>query len=838
MYRGALAGPGPSTLAARLLWNRAVLPFLDSRETTASLRHTLSPTSRIRTLGLVLRPASSQAAFQIDEDGPYLNDQVTERFEDEIVNSNPATAVPELEFQEEVSAAVDARSAQYVTPPTEEEMRYYGGVNYQLRGLFQNMKTHSFVALVLQRPREWEAALAEAVEAAARDEWHGLYFATAALLRAGMPSEIPEIYDRYLERLADVQGRKKEDLQSPNRLKRVAARPTGNGLRPMTYCYLAAITVMQKVNGSTLARVCDLGDILTGSAREVSTLSRIVSPDDTGQFQAQLARTFDLVSLVLMCFHSKALGRRLSVLIRQDAHDTILSLFRQILDASIGADRVLQPVYTVERVGSLRFYNCMPLSSHTWSESSYTTRAIADCSLLSALFIMAFSASMDIKSLGDLFDVYLPERGVRPDGMILGEGMLALGRIAALGPLDRRLEAESRATQLWDNYVRGGLLDEGLTVAYRMEYLYRYEKTKVLHFHRQASTGIYGPLVQRYWTALITYHLEHGEHVLAVKLFRAEIQGTDAKLRSSRDKNPYYAFAREAVRYYPRKQAIALIREVAASKPQHHQLTAEVHCIVLSTLLDMGANVDLAVANTVQTCRVNGVPLSNAETWLRMLFCTLEGADKKIPVNLPRARAALTILKAYSQEEIICNRISSTTDPIWATFFGNILNSTALDPDLQNELLQEAFDLYPIHHCKPLQTVVVATVQDLLRSSDTVRIRQALILYHWVTKYRTRQRDIRFLNETMVLGMLHHGQKHIARILLEDLDFSDSPDVRAALRVIDSIDEAVAPLSPAKRDELLDTFFFADQHRARAVRIQRSRTHETARRSSMLKRRG
>lgn len=208
-----------------------------------------------------------------------------------------------------------------------------------------------------------------AIEAAAYDKWEGLYEFLLELLAAGHPALASTIWKQFMKRAREVQGRNEEDLNSPIRAHRVAARLQGDGMLPLMLVQVAALTMLDAFDHTAvMSFFCTSagvrGDLIKWTElRAIShRLGGAWNPRNSDLFK-RYRENIDLLTLCVMCYHPMALKARIDTLASAKDGRGVKLLYDRIMRASLGPRRLIVPV-----TGDRFHYDVVPLPPSIWSK--------------------------------------------------------------------------------------------------------------------------------------------------------------------------------------------------------------------------------------------------------------------------------------------------------------------------------------------------------------------------------------------------------------------------------------------------------------------------------------
>jgi hypothetical protein len=197
-----------------------------------------------------------------------------------------------------------------------------------------------------QDPERFGRLVQMAAEAAARDHWYGLYRLMLALLSSGRPSDAIPAFDRHESVKWEVQGKKREDLVSWDREKRLAARLEGKGSTPLAAVKIAALTMTKQLNSENILGLLHSGAdyrnipdlVYKDLRRALWTLS------NREQFFTEFDTNYRKVLLAMMSYHPPALIERIRTLTVSHRARPVDWLYGLLLAATLGPDRYIRPL--------------------------------------------------------------------------------------------------------------------------------------------------------------------------------------------------------------------------------------------------------------------------------------------------------------------------------------------------------------------------------------------------------------------------------------------------------------------------------------------------------------
>jgi hypothetical protein len=197
---------------------------------------------------------------------------------------------------------------------------------------------------IIGQPKLYGAISRMAIEAAIRERSSGLQSLFLVLIKLGRPQQIVDSYTRYREDLARYQGKDQRDLSSWDRETRLAARVTSTSVRPLTILNLAALSMLNQLDGQTLVT-------LLGSTQSFDSIPldptfiaarRCLRQLPDGEIAVdKYLKALERFKLAILCHHPsifvaslKALASSGSATKHNESYDTIMA-------ASTGKDKFL-----------------------------------------------------------------------------------------------------------------------------------------------------------------------------------------------------------------------------------------------------------------------------------------------------------------------------------------------------------------------------------------------------------------------------------------------------------------------------------------------------------------
>ena len=214
----------------------------------------------------------------------------------------------------------------------------------------------------------WLSTLA--IEAAVRDYWTGLYQLFLSLITAGHPQLIVNAYERYRDGLHVYQGKNKEDLYSWNRTRRMAARTTGEGIKPISTVHLAALTMLEKIQPANLTRIfgTDSNWIFIDHSTRRDVIRAFGKGHDAKVLNKKFDEAVDKFLFAILCYHPATMEDRLVSLRNSNSREQFFTLYQRILDWSIGPDRILRPM-DLDTKGGLEGVKDIVIPPALWRKS-------------------------------------------------------------------------------------------------------------------------------------------------------------------------------------------------------------------------------------------------------------------------------------------------------------------------------------------------------------------------------------------------------------------------------------------------------------------------------------
>jgi hypothetical protein len=223
--------------------------------------------------------------------------------------------------------------------------------------------------IIIREPAKWNRLKTDAIEAAARDQWGGLHSMMIALLVAGLPSELGPLHTRYIERLEQVQGRNLADRTSIDRFKRVRSRATGEGLAPLTWAYVAGVTMMGTLNRGICLEIVSSTSIGYKARGHVRTMLERYAPRfSSDAFAADYIEAARKVLLAGMTHHPMSFEAYLIGCIQAKSIDALNATYDDVLRFSKGPDSLLQPLKRgfLDETKGVVYYDFIPIRRTAW----------------------------------------------------------------------------------------------------------------------------------------------------------------------------------------------------------------------------------------------------------------------------------------------------------------------------------------------------------------------------------------------------------------------------------------------------------------------------------------
>lgn len=287
-----------------------------------------------------------------------------------------------------------------------------------------------------RRPDKYHRLTEDALDAAAHDEYHGLNHLMLALIKLHRGQEVIDLFNEYIRRMRVVQNKPQHPVFSLDRAKRVASRLDGEGLKPLTYTYMAACVMERKVDAThllaTLTSNIRLVSDLFADTRDLKAL--LLSMPYGQETYNELHQALWDLNLVKLCWHPIALKRWIKALEKQNRKDDLVALYNRVMALSIGPKRIITPVALHDSPLQV-FENVIPLVSDHWTA-----------------FLQAFRTSVLPDMALRLVLVDMPARQVALDERFACYAMVNLASLGALASIDHdsRKTLSLESERLWD----------------------------------------------------------------------------------------------------------------------------------------------------------------------------------------------------------------------------------------------------------------------------------------------------------------------------------------------------------------------------------------------------
>ncbi|KAL7418327.1 hypothetical protein Q5752_006785 [Cryptotrichosporon argae] len=524
-----------------------------------------------------------------------------------------------------------------------------------------------------------------ALEAAARDEWRGLFEFVLCLIDAGRPEDSMRTIDEYRLRFRAVKGIDKADLNSTSKEKRVAARITTDGSRALALAYLIAMAMLDRMGGEYMLNLVDLSPSLykTDIACLDAVYDRLRAHARSGPAASAAVRRFSSLrraaELAMMCHHPSEMINRIQGLADTHRFDLVEKLYDEIMDGSIGPDRYIQP-WDLDDIHT-RYFDVIPITVNIWLK-----------------FIVAFHAGGNHDALVRMIEIDMPARGLVPTPRILANAMHAHGWLAR-GPFQREIRAASaaRAKALWERLVREGTYLDDESVSKRMIMLRddkRLDAAYDLYEQARASWAREGKRdgtlsdASYVEIAISANHIDRAMDVLE----RAREPGL-----SRRWARLAHGMLRAvaAERWRPHQHRLDVLQRLQQRRPAHAMFTNETHGIVLQIVLlkdVIRSEARLLALVRASLDHLHSDHLGGSTTkWFASFLRGLLGR-KALP-QPDHLRAAVLVLEEFRHRNV-GNATPQRVLRLWQGVLAAITDSTTVSESMRNEFAGRALQAY------------------------------------------------------------------------------------------------------------------------------------------------
>jgi len=555
-----------------------------------------------------------------------------------------------------------------------------------------------------QQPEKmgWLSTLA--IEAAVRDHWAGLYQFFLSLITAGRPQLVVNAYERYRDGLQVYQGKIKEDLHSWNRTKRLAARTSGEGIKPISTVHLAALTMLDKIQPANLTAI--FGTDTNWMWIDHSTRRDVIRAYGKGHDARVLSRKFDegvdKFLFAILCHHPATMADRLVGLRNSNSREQFFTLYQRILDWSIGPDRILRPL-DLDTKGGLEIVKDIVIPQEIWCKfslcQSHSFPGIFSLGLLShdradltVTIIQCLTRFSRPEEIERLIERELPARGLTPSPAILAQSCIAF---ALIGNESNTAEATRKLSQrygqeLWTKYIEGRpIQQDDNIVAAALHTRYMYSDHNHIHAQYQrlaASRTNIGPLTR---SALIHILFSLNQVSKAVEVLKWTMGYPEIAIPSS--PLPYATFVRTYLRRPPKDLSWVQMAQVLESRPKYVQLSAVTRALMATAALAWSPI--SAHGKLLETLlNIIGKGQSKYMTWRVVLGAVLTHNSGKHSTTDKEARMGLALLRAYIAETSHI-QTQSRSERLWQVYLRQITHSLVIGAAARQRYLLEAVSI-------------------------------------------------------------------------------------------------------------------------------------------------
>jgi hypothetical protein len=212
-----------------------------------------------------------------------------------------------------------------------------------------------------------------AIQAAARDEYHGLYTLFIAALQNGLPANVANGFEKYKTAIYEVQGKSRDGGIIRDKAARIENRLEGDGPIPLSYVYLFAMMRLDQISGKVIMSIFDTRKQIFGRPHKLmdAILASVLPSLPTTERQIVKRDYYNLMDtaiFVLNIWHPQALLRTMRDLDFNEDWPALNKLYNRFLDLSIGPNKLVHAYDLDER--EREHYEEVPFTTAVWCKSS------------------------------------------------------------------------------------------------------------------------------------------------------------------------------------------------------------------------------------------------------------------------------------------------------------------------------------------------------------------------------------------------------------------------------------------------------------------------------------
>ncbi|WWC91560.1 uncharacterized protein L201_006506 [Kwoniella dendrophila CBS 6074] len=532
----------------------------------------------------------------------------------------------------------------------------------------------------------------------------GLYSFMLKLIGTGKPQDVIDLFDKLKMRLRELQNKKKEDLFSWDRNKRLHARlaligEDKDGLKKLLMCTIASHTLLNSLNENVLFELLDTQlDLRPNSYFDFKPIDRaLLSSINTNSNPGEdiikkFRQNVDNLVLSLTCYHPNALVARITSLGTRRSHDQLEKLYDRVLEASIGPNAFLRPKDLNDF--NLVFRN-IPIPAIIWLQ-----------------FMKTFEWKSDITRIARMIDNDLPERGLEVNDHFLATAMLSMAIITQRSGQSPTIRSTARAwvNEYWRRLTSKGwhIHDDPFSKRIRCLSILSFIDSKftreIIGLYDAAKAGHLGRIGDKTRAAFIEFFMKHSSQKAALnkawevfEAFPYNIDRIDDSLNIS-----FSVFIRRLslgpwgnenkLKYY--KKSVKYFVDSGFRLQPH--ILGPLLSIQLDSLssIPMETIIQLTLDATIDKEAVE----PGIQRWTKVLYGLLTKWTHTSQPNLREIQAGLIILKK-SKDLIDENKLFGVQRgrlvTMWQSFLTPTIKSNHINAEQRQDFLDLAMDLFP-----------------------------------------------------------------------------------------------------------------------------------------------
>ncbi|KAK4684422.1 hypothetical protein P7C73_g5757, partial [Tremellales sp. Uapishka_1] len=612
--------------------------------------------------------------------------------------------------------------------------------------------------LAIDRPEVFGLLRDMSIEAASRDHYKGLHSFLLTLIRLGRPGLVDSAFQNYKERIRDVQGRDARDLHSLDRSKRLGARITGDGIRPLTLLQITALTMLDKFDGPAILSIADTQADFRQSAYLYTDDIRKALGDDVRGVKVfdYVSKNIETYKLALECYHPVALENRIAFYTEAGNIGKVENYYDRLMELSIGPRKIIRAtdlkLLSNHRDAEFVIYREIPFTVELWIR-----------------FLISFRFAADVDRIVRMLAVDMPARGLVLDGPMLSHAMVALTGIytsSNSSPTAVRMKAKHEAERLWSRIIGEGMHNEDHALGGRIHMLGQLQHQQAVYNMYDAHLlNHYGEIGYRTQCAFITFFITDGQLDKAIQVIERAIErdggeGAGTKLFEAFIKT--IISSRESI-----QQKRYGVLKVLAMKPKDVKLNSLTLGYLLAYFTMTGLPVDKAI-DLILDNLYDGQPSCGVKRWQNMLEAFLTRRFHAYHPSEAELFTSLKLLKEFTMRQV--DGISHTkVSMIWGLFLQNAAGSEAdIDPSVRRRMIEAALDLFPIQHT--LENVMpvglyLNIINRSLQRAGGAGVPEALV---WWEEAKEKDDFHGTLRTLIVRGLVKHGRSARAKLVVEE----------------------------------------------------------------------